>query len=41
MRDGSRIEAKISEGVKQGCSLSPALFNMCLEEAIRDGQDVG
>jgi hypothetical protein len=30
------IEAKINKGVGQGCDLSPALFNMYMEEAIKE-----
>jgi hypothetical protein len=40
MRDGSRIEAKINQGVRQGCNLLPALFTMYLEEVIREAQNV-
>jgi hypothetical protein len=40
MRDESRIEAKVNKGVRQGCSLSPAFFNMYLEEAMREAQEV-
>jgi hypothetical protein len=40
-RDGSHIEAKINKGVRHRCNLSPALFNVYLEEAIREAQEIG
>jgi hypothetical protein len=40
MRGGSCIEANINKGVRQGCNFSPALFNVYLEEAIREAKDI-
>jgi hypothetical protein len=40
MRDGSHIEAKINKRVRKGCNLLPSFFNMYLEEAIREAQDI-
>jgi hypothetical protein len=36
LQEGKHIEAKISEGVRQGCNLSPILLNMYMEEAIKE-----
>jgi hypothetical protein len=36
MGNVSHIEAKINKGIRQGCNLSHALFNIYLEEAIRE-----
>ena len=33
---GKRGEARIGKGVRQGCSLSPPLFNLYSEEAINE-----
>jgi hypothetical protein len=40
MGDGSHEEAKINKGIRKGCNLSPAMFNIYLEEAIREAQDI-
>jgi hypothetical protein len=40
MGDGSHLEAKINKGIRQGCNLSPSLFNIYLKEAIRKAQDI-
>jgi hypothetical protein len=36
MLEGRNVEAKIKRGVQQGYNLSPALFNMYMEEAIKE-----
>jgi hypothetical protein len=40
-QDGRNMEAKINKGVRQGCNLSPALFNMYMEEAIKEIEEQG
>ena len=36
---GKRKEARIRKEVRQGCSLSPLLFNLYLKEAINEIKD--
>jgi GTP-dependent phosphoenolpyruvate carboxykinase len=41
MKEGRNIEAKINKGVRQGCNLSPAIFNMYMEGAIKEIEKQG
>jgi hypothetical protein len=36
----SHIKAKIKKEIRQGCNLSPALFNIYLEKIIREAQEI-
>lgn len=35
-KGNNQVEANISKGVKQGCNLSPTLFNLYIEEALKE-----
>jgi len=35
-KGNNQVEAKIAKGVKQGCNLSPTLFNLYTEEALKE-----
>jgi hypothetical protein len=37
---GRKMEAKIGKVVKQRCNLSPSLFSMYLEEAIKEAEEI-
>jgi hypothetical protein len=41
MEEGRNIKAKIDKGVRQGYNRSPALVNMCIEEAIKGIEEQG
>jgi len=35
-KGNNQVEAKIVKGVRQGCNLSPTLFNLYIEEALKE-----
>lgn len=40
-KGNNQMEAKISKGVKQGCNLSPTLFNLYIEAEPYKGEKFG
>jgi len=35
-KDNNQVETKITKGVRQGCNLSPSLFNLYVEETLKE-----